>query len=117
MTAVLKSLDFPSLTDPARQHPAWCENRAGAYDPNGCGCGDKEYAAIHSRGARHIPALNNNRTQIEIAVDLCQVRRIGDTVSTTSAEVALPGGHADLDRVQLRQLIAELQLIDTLWEL
>lgn len=97
----------------ANTHPSWCHNPADGFR---CECADEDYAVIHSRGAEYLPAFDGDGKPIEIGVDLTLVTKHDGKPAQQLVEVVLPGGYADLDRPQLRRLIAELTYIDALWE-
>ena len=107
------ALAAPIPVQPTASHPTWCQNPADGFS---CECADPEYAVIHSRGAHFVSGTDIAGKPVDIAVDLVRVTRHDGLPAQQTTEMVLPGGRADLDRAQLRQLIAELVSIDSLWE-
>lgn len=119
MTDVLDAAALELMIALGHQHPAWCQNLGDRADSDGCAIGDPDTLVLHSRrDAACIPAVaENDHRPTEVGVNISCEMHAGDEVCTTVALISVPTIHANLDRQQLRLLIAELQHIDRLWEL
>jgi hypothetical protein len=97
----------------AAKHPLWCHNR-GKID--GCRDVDEEFQILHTRDTVRIPVRDLYQQSLGLDVSLFRAVRNHGPLKT-GVEINLPGGHADLDRDQVRLLIAELSHLDNLWDL
>lgn len=99
----------------AVEHPTWCE-KAGTDES--CLVYDQDFAVVHSRGGNFLPATSSfSGEPIEICVALEHITKTDGKPGRTNVGLIVPGRHADLDRSQLRLLIAELQHLDAVWDL
>jgi hypothetical protein len=113
---IAELVDFVTARQRLAIHPIWCEQFSNSK-PSACMDADEDYQELHCRGSRSIAARDGvTRKPVDISVDLfCGVFQ-GEAEGPL-IELTVPGGHADLNRAQLRQLIAELKHIDDLWEM